>query len=137
MPQGIVQAIGLSRSGKPTITVSGQIYSASKVDLSNLQVGDKIEMDTASSVYNGATVWFLNGFKLLEAAIKYPSPTPRNGVIASPVKPSASQGGLSEPERIFSYGVVTEAIKAGLIKEPEQIEKWVCAGKNALRSQGE
>lgn len=137
MPQGTVQAIGTSRSNKPIVTIDGQVYSASKVNLAGMVVGDVIEFDSNSSVYNGATVWFLNSWKGTGVHNPTPSPTPRGNQNAAPTPSQDPQGGLSEAERIFAYGVVTEAIKAGLIKEPEGIEKWVCAGKNALRSQGE
>lgn len=134
MPQGTVQAIGTSRSNKPIVTIDGQVYSASKVNLAGMVVGDVIEFDSNSSVYNGATVWFLNSWK--GTGVHKP---PSQGVQAN-AAPTASpppQGGITEAERIFAYGVVTESIKAGLIKDPEGIEKWVCAAKNALRNQNQ
>lgn len=137
MPQGTVQAIGTSRSNKPIVTIDGQVYSASKVNLAGMMVGDVIEFDSNSSVYNGATVWFLNSWKATGVHNSPPTHTHRVQANAAPTPSPSPQGGLSEAERIFSYGVVTEAIKAGLVKEPEGIEKWVCAAKNALRNQNQ
>lgn len=136
MPQGTVQAIGKSRSGKPTVTVDGQIYSASKVDLSGMQVGDRIEMDTASSDYNGAKIWFLNGYKLLQAAQKYPPHQQAQTPISAPTQPVGASSGVSEPERIFAYGVVTEAIKASLVKDRVDLGLWACAAVHAIRFAG-
>jgi hypothetical protein len=139
VPSGIVMNIGKSRSGKPTVTIDTQIYSASSVDLSGLSIGDKVEFDSASSVYNGATVWFLNGYKVLQSAYK-------EGPSAS-VKPAGhppvhdngfgEYKGITDAERPFISNCVAHAIAAGVIEEPEQIEKWVSAAKNALRSQDE
>lgn len=137
MPNGTVQAIGKSRSGKPTVTVDGQVYSASHVNLQGLRIGDRIEMDTASSMYNGSQIWFLKGWKLITAAPKGPLPQKPSQWIDAPSAPVSPQGGLSEAERIFAYGVVTAAITAKLVIDPQGVEKWVCAAKNALRSQGE
>ena len=138
MPQGVITAIGKSRTGKPTVTIDGQIYSASKVDTSNLVVGDKLEFESSSSVYNGATVWFLNAFKLVQAATKYPLPS-QVPVPPPPLgqTPPFPTGGITDAERPFISNCVAHAIAAGAIKEPEQIEKWVSAAKNALRSQDE
>jgi hypothetical protein len=131
MNKGTVQAVGLSRSGKPTVTIDGTIYSASKVDLGTMRAGDVIEFDSNSSVYNGATVWFLNAWKLVEGAAKYAQ---ASNVPGTP-PPAISQTGWSESERLTISNWVAHAIGAGVIKEPEQIEKWVTAARNAIREQ--
>src|ERR1700752_1775177 len=91
MPSGIVMSVGKSRTGKPTVTIDNQISSASKVDLSGLGIGDKIEFDSASSVYNGATVWFLNGYKVLvKAQGSGPWVSPATGGISAPTSAHAA-----------------------------------------------
>lgn len=135
MPQGTVQAIGKSRSGKPTVTVDGQVYSASQVDLSGMQVGDKIEMDTASSVYNGATVWFLNGYKLVQGAQKYPPSQATPSGISTPIAPQAAPG-ISEGERLTVSNWVAAAIAAGLVKDHADLGIWAHTALEAIRSAG-
>lgn len=130
MPTGTVGAIGKSKSGKPTVIIDGQTYSASQVDLGNLSAGDRIEFESNSSIYNGNKIWFLNAFKLVQAAPKYQPTTTQpatNG--AAPVS-----GGIHDAERpcISNWGA--ELIKAGVIKDPADLGIWVTAMKNALRS---
>jgi hypothetical protein len=138
MPSGIVMAVGKSRTGKPTVTIDNQIYSASKVDLSGLGIGDKIEFDSASSVYNGATVWFLNGYKtLVKAPGPGPAVTPSSAAIAvrAPSKAplAAPIEGLTEAERITISNWVAHAIQAGLVKDRADLGAWAIACKEALR----
>jgi len=138
MPQGVITAIGKSRTGKPTVTIDGQIYSASKVDISNLVVGDKLEFESNSSVYNGATVWFLNAFKLTQAAVKYPLVSPSgSGGIAAPAPNSAPlavpPAGLSEGERAFVSNMCAHAIDKGLITDQATLGMWAVWAKNAIR----
>ena len=138
MPSGIVMAVGKSRTGKPTVTIDTQIYSASKVDLSGLGIGDKIEFDSASSVYNGATVWFLNQYKVLvKASGPGPAVSPANPHISVPA-PSSSplappQAGLTEGERTTISNWVAHAIQAGLVKDRADLGLWAIASKEALR----
>jgi hypothetical protein len=129
MPSGVVQAVGKSRTGKPTVTIDGQIYSASKVDTSKLVSGDKIEFESASSIYNGATVWFLNSFKVVQAALPAPS-LPH--VVAQNAAPMSSYG-VQDAERPCVSNWGAELIKAGLIKDPADLGIWVTAIKNVLR----
>ena len=129
MPSGTVQAIGQSQSGKPQVTIDGQKYSTGKTDITNLQVGDKIEFESNSSVYNGRTVWFLNSFKLLEAALKYPPKS--NGTLTPP------SSGITEGERAAISNWVAHAIQAGLIKDRADLGMWAVAAKNALRKAAE
>lgn len=137
MNEGTVQALGKSRTGKPTVTINGQIYSASKVDLGTLTVGDRISFDSASSVYNGATVWFLNAWKLLEGAPKYPGAAPLlttgSAPIASQTAPQGLSVSITEGERAAISNWVAHAISAGIIKTPQEISSWVQAAKKALR----
>jgi hypothetical protein len=149
MPSGIVVAVGKSRTGKPTVTIDNQIYSASKVDLSGLNIGDKIEFDSASSVYNGVTVWFLNGYKVLVAAssmgpgpvvgpdrkISYSPPVvPQgSGQIAAPTSTSAA---LTEGERLTVSNWVAAAIQSGAIKDRADLGIWAKAACEAIRFAG-
>lgn len=144
MPEGVVQALGKSRSGKPTVTIDGQIYSASKVDLGHMAVGDRIVFDSASSVYNGATVWFLNAWTLISPGAKYPpvgqgasAPAYPQGATSlprpDPIYAPAPSGAVIDAERpcISNWGA--ELIKAGIIKDPADLGIWVTAIKNVLR----
>lgn len=147
MPTGTVTAVGVSRSGKPTVSIDGKIYSASKVETGSLRQGDRIEFDSASSVFNGATVWFLNKWTLVEGATKYPQ-TGATNVMGHqqsigeqhpwPIVTKGTVPALGAPvqdvERpcISNWGA--EAIKAGLIKDPADLGIWVNAMKVALRT---
>ena len=143
MPTGIVQAVGKSRTGKPTVTIDGQIYSASKVDLSGLGIGDKIEFESASSVYNGATVWFLNAYKVSVAASSMgpgPSVTPsRIAVPASSIAPLAPILGLTEGERatISNWVAAVAGRQDSPITSPVDLIAWATAAKTAIRKAAE
>jgi hypothetical protein len=148
MPSGIVQSVGKSRTGKPTVTIDGQIYSASKVDLSGMGIGDKIEFESASSVYNGATVWFLNAYKILIAASsmgpgpavtpnRIAVPAPSSATLATPLAPP--QAGLTEPERltISNWVAAVAGRPDSPIKDPVDLIAWAGAAKSALRKAAE
>ena len=134
MPSGVIQAVGKSRTGKPTVTIDGQIYSAPKVDTSKLTVGDRIEFDFSSSVYNGATIWFLNGFKLLQAALPTSVSPTGSGQIAAPSAPQQALKGLSEGERLTVSNWVAAAIQAGKVQGPADLISWARGALNAARS---
>jgi hypothetical protein len=152
MPEGIVQAITKSRTGKPTVMISGQEYYSSNVDTSGLAIGDKISFDSNSSVFRGTTYWYLNGYKVVIAAkdmgpgpllspartaFTPPSVPPMSptgsGQIAAPSSTGSVSYGVHDAERpcISNWGA--ELIKAGLIKDPADLGIWVTAIKNVLR----
>lgn len=133
MPTGVVEFIGKSRSGKPTVTIGGQIYSASKVDLTGLKVSDFIEFDSASGVFNNATIWFLNAWKPAPASTQPPQK------IAAPTAPSAAHNrtlGVTEGERAFISNCVASAIAAGKIEGPADITSWANGALHAIRGAG-
>jgi hypothetical protein len=144
MPTGTVQAKGLSQTGKAQVTIDGQKYSASRSvpSMENMQIGDRIEFDSNSSVYNGKNVWFLNTWKLLEGAAKYPA-TPVAAPNGSPQgrplaqAPAASKDApVQDAERPAISNWIAAAIQAGFIAKPEQIVDWVNSAKIALRTEG-
>jgi hypothetical protein len=138
---GIVTDRGTSAKGKPTIHIDNQLYYAGRTDLAGLTVGDKISFDSTAFGDRG-DLWSINpGWKLLEGASKYPpSIQPVNVVFppAAPARPNAPpERAPNEAELRFISNCVGSAISAGTIKEPEQIEKWTSAARNALREQME
>jgi len=121
---GTVDKRFLSKSGNPMLSIDGKPYVCKDVDVSRIQLGDNIEFEGHS--FGDGKIWALDSYKLVSAAAKYAAP-----------KANGGQGGITEGERLFISNVVGQAVAAGTIKDPEQIEKWVSAAKNALRSQGE
>ena len=138
--EGIVEKRTISKGGNPVLTISGQAYNVgpkSGLDVSRISIGDKLSFEGHSYDYRGVTYWSLDSYKVLA----HPPPSPQGvAPIAAPTAQGPSQnaqGGITDVERPFISNCVAHAIASGCIKEPEQIEKWVCAAKNALRSQGD
>src|ERR1700739_1849385 len=102
MPEGIVLAKGNSRSGKPTITVDGQLYYGGKnTDISSVGVGDKISFESNSSVFKDTTYWYLNSCNVLVPLQKMPRVGSAH--LAPPAAPTPSNAptkGLTEGERL-------------------------------------
>lgn len=130
--QGTVQEIGTSQKGTPKLKIDGFWYSAGKCDVSSVQPGQ-----TISFVWNefgeprngkkprGISAW---GFM------------PSNGHAQQPMQGQVypqTQGvpssALDDADRPFISNIVAHAIAAGLIKEPEVIEKWAVAAQAAMR----
>jgi hypothetical protein len=133
---GIVTDRGTSQKGKATIHIDNQLYYAGNTDLGTLTVGDQVEFD-ASSFADGK-LWGINkGWKLVKGVNKYAPSVPQpQGPIAAPARPHAApERAPNEAELRFISNCVGSAISAGTIKEPEQIEKWTSAARNALREQ--
>lgn len=137
MSEGTVTARGLSRTQKPTITIDGQVYSAPSVDLGGLVAGDRIQFDAASKIYNGSTVWFLNGWKMLQVASK-PEPTKYPPSVPQIIERTAPEGSgallaVTDVERpcISNWGA--ELIRAGVVADPASLGIWVQAALHALR----
>lgn len=140
---GTVTRRGMSQSQKPIIIIDDKTYSAAKVDLGGLVSGDRIEFDANSKVYNGSTIWFINSWKMLQAATKPPeeqkypaTPVPPPSQIAAPVRPTPVPTGLlsvTDVERPCCSNWGAELIKSGLVKEPADLGIWVQAILHALR----
>jgi hypothetical protein len=143
MPEGIVLAKGSSRSGKPTITVDGQLYYVGKnADISSVGVGDKISFESNSSVFKDTTYWYLNSCKVLVPISKMPPVGSAH--LVSPAAPKASNAvpevtfpssswAVQDAERPCVSNWGAELIKAGLWKNPDDMDAWIMRIKNALR----
>jgi hypothetical protein len=125
MPEGTVTHRKVSKKGAPVIVIDGHDYYAGKTDVSSIVVGDKISFDSAEFAPG---LYGLQSWKLVAAASKYPYPGATGGT-------EAGRTSFSEGERLTISNWVGQAIGAGAVKEPEQIEKWVSAAKNAIRNQ--
>jgi hypothetical protein len=127
MPEGTVTHRKVSKKGAPVIVIDGKDYYAGRCEVGNINIGDKISFDSAEFAPG---LYGLQNWKLLSAASKYPYPGATGGTAAGP-------SGFTEGERLTISNWVGQAIAAGAIKEPEQIEKWVSAAKNAIRKQSD
>lgn len=136
MPTGTVTAIGQSSTGKPQVTIDGTKYSAGKTNIQGMQVGDKISYDSNSSNFNGRDIWFLNSWKLLEGASKYPLPNQQATSLPPPAasnRPVGAGSPVLDVERPAISNWVAAAIASGAIKTPADILQWVTDAKHALR----
>jgi hypothetical protein len=143
---GTVTRRGMSQSQKPIIIIDDKTYSAAKVDLGGLVSGDRIEFDANSKVYNGSTIWFINSWKMIQAATKPPeeqkypaTPVPHiPSPIASPTPATHAQNALlsvTDVERPCCSNWGAELIRAGVVKEPADLGIWVQAILRSLRGQ--
>lgn len=139
---GLVTDRGTSQKGKATIHIDSgsgpQLYYAGNTDLGTLRKGDRIEFDSSS--FADGKLWGINkGWKLVSGEQKYPPSVPQaSPTIAAPERPTAAverSQAMSEAELRFISNCVGSAITAKTITEPEQIEKWCSAARNALREQ--
>jgi hypothetical protein len=119
MPEGTVTHRKVSKKGAPVIVIDGHDYYAGKTDVSSIVVGDKISFDSAEFAPG---LYGLQSWKLVAGAPKYPPST-------------SSPAAFTEGERLTISNWVGQAIGAGTIKNPEELEKWVSAAKNAIRNQ--
>lgn len=134
--EGTVQKRGQSKSGKPTITIDGQLYYAGKTDLAGLMAGDRIQYSATEFGERGG-LWGLDkGWKVLQTASP-PSQMPGNSAAPAP-SPAATHAKMGSPvidaERPAISNWVANAITAGLIKTPGDIAQWVQSAKEALRA---
>ena len=144
MPTGIVQGIQRRPGKSPIVNIDGQAYYSGTVDLGNMAIGDKIDFDSASKTYRGEVTWFLNGWKLLTPASRYPplstaTPAPHppvGGTNSGITAPEPSYAPLSEGERLTVSNWVAAAIQAGQIKDRADLGIWAKAACEAIRFAG-
>ena len=129
--QGTVTKFSQTKNGKPTIYIDEKMYFIGRCDVSGLNVGDPISFE-AHAFSDDGKLWGLDKWGKL----------PSNGAAMVPLARVESRpahtipsGSLDEPTLRFISNCVGSAITAGTIKEPEQIEKWVSAARNALKGQ--
>ena len=131
--EGTVQKRFTSKKGTPCLEIGGQVYIAPKVDISNVQVGDKLEFQGHS--FGDGKMWELDGFRLTSAAIKYPSSQqPQQGIAAPSALAVPAVGNMTEAERIFASVVVKGAFEAGLIKDKADLGIWTAHARDVLRN---
>lgn len=128
---GTVQKRFVSKAGNPMLTIDGQHYVCKDVDVSKLQLGDKLEFEAHS--FGDGKMWSMDKFKLVEAALKYPPPHQQGMVNTAPIASNGSMTGVLDAERPCVSNWGAELIKAGLIKNPGDLQAWIEAIKSALR----
>ena len=131
--QGTVTKRGVSKNGKPTLHVDGKLYFAGKCDVSELSVGDKISFE-AHAFSDDGQLWTIDKWGKLpreNGEMRVPG-----GMAQHPSHPyPMPAGSLDEPTLRFISNCVGSAISAKTLTEPEDIEKWVSAARNAIRGQ--
>lgn len=120
--QGTIQEFGSSQNGKPKVKIDGHWYFLGRVKLDGVKVGDAISFE-ASAFGERGNLWGLDKWGRLPSA---PQPAQQS---------NGRDHALPEGERLCVSNWVGQAIAAGAIKNPEDIEKWVGAARGALRSQ--
>jgi hypothetical protein len=128
--QGTVTKFSTTKNGKATIYIDEKMYFVGRCNVDGLQVGDRIS-------FEGKTFGSEGQFWGLDKWGKLPNGNgnvPLARVESRPVHTTPT-GSLDEPTLRFISNCVGSAITAGTIKDPEQIEKWVSAARNALRGQ--
>ena len=132
--QGTVTKRGVSKNGKPTLHVDGKLYFAGKCDVSELSVGDKISFE-AHAFSDDGQLWTIDKWGKLPQ--ENGSMRVSGGAAPDTFHPYAPPvgGSLDEPTLRFISNCVGSAISAKTLTEPEDIEKWVSAARNAIRGQ--
>lgn len=127
---GTVTKFATTKNGKPTIYIDQKMYFVGRCDVSGVSVGDHLSFE-AHAFSDDGKLWGLDKWA------KVPN---GNGVsgpnLGQPIQPyERAAPALDEPTLRFISNCVGSAITAGTIKEPEAIEKWVSAARNALKAQ--
>lgn len=130
--RGQVQAKEFTKNGKPKLKIGGNWYFAGRCDVSNLNPGQTIEFEWAEfgepNERTGRKPRGLNNWGLINGSH---GPT-AGGPVPTNVLPHPSS--LDDADRPFISNIVAHAIQAGLIKEPEQLDKWALAAQGAMRA---
>ena len=131
--QGTVTKFGTTKNGKQTIYIDEKMYFVGRCDVAGLQPGDLISFE-AHAFSDDGKLWGLDKWGKLPNGNGAMVPLAR--VESRPVH-TIPTGSRDEPVRtdpaISNW--IAHAIQAGLIKDPEDIEKWVSAARNALKGQ--
>lgn len=122
--EGTVNELGLSTKGKQKIKIDGQWYFAGRCKLDGVSPGDRLSYE-ASAFGERGDLWGLDKWA------KLPPLPASNGHAKS--NPAVSD----DAEMRFISNCVGQAIAAGTIKDPSEIEKWYAAARSALHSQSE
>jgi hypothetical protein len=109
---GTIQEVGSSQSGNPKLKINGDWYSAGRVDVSSVSAGMKVDFS-----WNEFGTPGRNGKK------------PRGLVDLKPVTNSAGQpetgSTVTDADVLRSVSnVVGNACAAGIVKSPDELEKW-------------
>lgn len=127
--RGQVQAKEFTKNGKPKVKIGGNWYFAGRCDVSTLNPGQSIEFDWEEfgdpNERTGKKPRGLNNWALLPAGA-----TMNNGANGHSHRTSP----LDDADRPFISNIVAHAIAAGLIKEPEELEKWATAAQGAMKA---
>lgn len=134
--QGVVQAKEFSKKGAPKFKVNGIWYYAGKTKVDGLEVGHEIEFE--SSTFGDTNN--LHGFNWWKPVPRqqsqgypdqgYPA-SQRQGQSAANPQPAAST--ITDYNILQSVSNIVGRIgQAGMIKTPEDLEKWCVAARMGL-----
>lgn len=127
-----VQELGQSKSGKPKVKAGGNWYfmggSRDTGPINPPVVGQTIEARTGSFMIDGKGFLTIEAWRLSQA-----SPAPQQPATRPAPMPHAPPSGyIDEASLRFISNVVGNAIAAGTVKDPGQVNSWFQAAKNAL-----
>ena len=128
--KGRVEEIGKSQKGSPKAKVAGFWYFAGKTDISEMKLGQEVELDVHSFMIGTNELWGIDKWKALgppppQAA---PSPSP-GGNGGNPVPQMVSDRAL-----LFVSNCVGSAIQADKVKAPSDILPWALAARAAHKA---
>ena len=126
--RGQVQRIGATQKGTPKIQVSGSWYYAGQTDITNMKVGDTVEMDVKSFMAGDKELWGIQSWKPLGDGVHAPAP-PTGSQFAKTLLPTPT--GLPEGVRLTVSNWVAAAITAGAVKTELQLEEFALAARRA------
>jgi hypothetical protein len=129
---GTITFKGLNKNQKMTVHIDGKVYYPGRLDVSGIQVGDKLDFNAVAFGAKG-DLWGLQSWKLLEGATKYPASSTPNPIVNSSPAPSQTVTGVMDVERPAISNWIAAAIAAGLIKDRADLGLWIIAARDALR----
>jgi hypothetical protein len=121
--EGTVTAMGVSKNGKPTVTVDGKLYYSGRCTLTDVKVGDRISFE-ASSFGTRGDLWGLDSWGKV------------SGAVGSTAPPASHPRASDDAEMRFISNCVGQAIAAGTIEKPDEIDAWFQAARDALKNEG-
>ena len=138
MPIHTVTKQAQTKAGKPVVYFDNKHDFADGIFLGKTTqmppMGAQIDANTSSSVFQGKTYWYLNGWALTGQTYQSTVPTQQAPVQQTAYVPLQKKSvELSEPELRFVSNVVGQAITAGTIKSPAGVAPWAAAAYRTLQ----
>lgn len=132
--EGTVNELGVSKNGKAKIKIDGKWYFAGRCKIDGVSPGERLQFE-ASAFGEKGDLWGLDNWAKLPppVGIQIDPGTPVPKITGNTISPVYT--GFDEAQMRFISNCVGQAIAAGTIKQPEDIEKWFAAARSALKSQ--